>query len=51
MLHCEKTNLFCTTHLQEFERMGEMTREAVSSVEVKFADLLSKVERWAHRRL
>ena len=30
---------------QEFEQMGEMTKQAVSSVEVKFADLLSKVER------
>lgn len=27
--------------------MGEMTKQAVSSVEVKFADLLSKIQRWA----
>ena len=31
--------------ITEFERMGEMTKQAVSSVEVKFADLLAKVER------
>ena len=31
--------------LNEFEQMGEMTKQAVSSVEMKFADLLQQVER------
>jgi hypothetical protein len=30
--------------MQEFERMGEMTKTAVSSIEMKFADLVAKIE-------